>query len=702
MEYPVQERIDYLKDFEKFNRIAEKGHSEHWRADHTNKGKWLVALIEYLLGKRRNHNVNLISTELQNHAQILGLSQTQLISLIKYCRRFDTFKSLTRATLFLPLGFIEAVYDLLLTGITSVRSLNLSKTFFAFGIECVLSNGSVRTNEEFKTNFKKLLKYSKIGWKQSCKNPDTHPALSKTIKDLNNLSLVNSKRVSRVSSKLKYFSELVVSFRINSFSPQCTFSFKPNRMRYKGYLTAYKLKKIRRLGRNQLKHDLPPPSYKPHPDFPPFYIGASGIRFSPDLISYEVLMSLLFKEEEFERHRVTKKAGISKFLAHELTSNGERQLWSMANLLNYPEINAKDRKLPHNILLNNFRDTYPALWERGIKIDKVRVNKILKEMDLNDYKKRMNRALSVQDEYPDGRFRGFPKIHSTISGRTQYQSPEIISIRKKWREVFVPDKGKVLLSLDITTANFLIMLGEMKSNKWNEVLQAGIDPYEDLGERIGMSRREVKKAIHPWLNGAGRTKIAEELGTHKPDLDKADTFLNGLEQQAPELIQFKKSQNDYMRLNDASRPTPLGYQVVNPFMKKHSFSGMGSYHQSVIAEIMMSLIVDMSNAQKEGKLEFDLIFFIHDEILLSINESPSEVRQVLTESANCFAQVLYDYVSVKGEAIGNIGIMQLIPKVYSDWGTDITSKYIRKPTTWDDVMAVKLPGHNSKDLPWTL
>ena len=254
--------------------------------------------------------------------------------------------------------------------------------------------------------------------------------------------------------------------------------------------------------------------------------------------------------------------------------------------------------------------------------------------------------------------------------------------------------------MDITAAHFIIMLGEMKSNKWREVLEAGIDPYEELGERIGMTRNEIKKAIHPWLNGAGKTKIAEELGIHGPDLDKADTFLGGLEQYAPEMIQFKNDHNKYMKSNNASRPTPLGYQVVNPSMKKHSFSGMGFYQQSVIAEIMMSLIVEMFKAKKNGKLEFDLIFFIHDEILLSVNESPSEVRQVLAESANCFAQVLYDYVSVKGGAIGNIGIMQLIPKVYSNWGTDITSKYIRKPTTWDDVIAVKLPEHNRKDLPW--
>ena len=326
----------------------------------------------------------------------------------------------------------------------------------------------------------------------------------------------------------------------------------------------------------------------------------------------------------------------------------------------------------------------------------------MKGKDSNGYIKRINKALSIQEEYPDDRFKAVPKFHSTITGRTQYQSPEIISVGKKWRRVFFPDKGKVLLALDITAAHFIIMLGEMRSNKWRAVLEAGIDPYEELGERIGMTRNEIKKAIHPWLNGAGKTKIAEELGIHGPDLDKADTFLGGLEQYAPEMIQFKNDHNKYMKSNNASRPTPLGYQVVNPSMKKHSFSGMSSYQQSVIAEIMMSLIVDMFKAKKEGKLEFDLIFFIHDEILLSVNESPSEVRQVLAESANCFAQVLYDYVSVKGGAIGNIGIMQLIPKVYSNWGTDITSKYIRKPTTWDDVIAVKLPEHNRKDLPWTL
>ena len=185
MEHPIHQRIEYLKYLEKFKRIPEKGHSKPRMVDHTNKGKWLVALIEYLLGKQGNHAVNSISVELQNHAKMVGLSPAQFISLIKYCQRFDAFKSLTRATIFLPFGFIEAVYDLLFAGFTPVRNLNLSKTFFALGIECTLNNGSVRTNEEFKTNFKKLLKYSKIGWKQTHKDPETHQALRRTIKDLN-------------------------------------------------------------------------------------------------------------------------------------------------------------------------------------------------------------------------------------------------------------------------------------------------------------------------------------------------------------------------------------------------------------------------------------------------------------------------------------------------------------------------------------
>jgi len=280
---------------------------------------------------------------------------------------------------------------------------------------------------------------------------------------------------------------------------------------------------------------------------------------------------------------------------------------------------------------------------------------------------------------PDGRFRCRYVLFGTETGR--------LSSKLSWtgtggnlqnvpkgiaREIFIPDKGKIFMSGDLSQADLRVVAYLANERQFIKAFEVGEDVYRMVAssvfdkdkDKITHEERELgKRIVHASNYGMGPGKLAELSGLNYHEAEEKMNLYH---------IHFPKIRIWHMEIEAQLRKTRV---LTTPMGRKRMFFGRWNkallrdayayIPQSTVADVTLKGMVNLYNELPYG---CELVFNIHDEIVIQIpimpiKEEPSVVVTPMTS--------LYTYST---EEIQEIQLMSL---------TDIMKKCMSVPLTID-------------------
>jgi P4 family phage/plasmid primase-like protien len=217
------------------------------------------------------------------------------------------------------------------------------------------------------------------------------------------------------------------------------------------------------------------------------------------------------------------------------------------------------------------------------------------------------------------------RVHPRISpeqstGRWSVTEPGLTVIGKRGgrvveREVFIPDEGQLLISVDLAQVDARAVAALSQDPHYIEMFAPGRDLHAEVADRVwgDPARREAAKAIgHGWNYGMGIASLARNAGVEE---SAARQFDEAMRVQFPQLVAWR----DEVRAIAASgalldngwgrmmRPDPDRAHTQGP-----AFMGQGAA-RDILAEGLLRLPAELLGM---------LRVVVHDEIVLS---APAEL-----------------------------------------------------------------------------
>lgn len=141
---------------------------------------------------------------------------------------------------------------------------------------------------------------------------------------------------------------------------------------------------------------------------------------------------------------------------------------------------------------------------------------------------------------PDGRVHPMISMRQS-SGRWSTTNPGLTVFGKHGgrhveRDIFVPDEGYVLFSVDLSQVDMRGIAGHCQDPAYMAMFAPGQDAHEQIAAQVGLTRQQAKAIGHGWNYGLGANKmIASGM-----DPDVVYRFTNGMEARFPRLMAWRE------------------------------------------------------------------------------------------------------------------------------------------------------------------
>lgn len=231
---------------------------------------------------------------------------------------------------------------------------------------------------------------------------------------------------------------------------------------------------------------------------------------------------------------------------------------------------------------------------------------------------RDNFLIPVRDKHNfEGRI--YPEFHQTRdeefgtrTGRLSSSGPNMQAVPGKrqgdlgrlFRSIFIPDEGYTWCEADFAACEIRIAAHYCRAKVWVEGFKKGIDPHTSIADEIQINRTHAKRINLAIMTGAGKGKIALELGL---PLDEGaaivDKYFDGL----PELKEFQRiSTNAFRDRGFVSTLLGRRLQLDDP---RFAYRAVNRLTQGGNADIIKERMVTMD--AKHGH-EIDIMLNVHD------------------------------------------------------------------------------------------
>lgn len=267
--------------------------------------------------------------------------------------------------------------------------------------------------------------------------------------------------------------------------------------------------------------------------------------------------------------------------------------------------------------------SFPEAWlkttEPGSNIVLVRKSRTLLDNFLKPMRDKHIHKGRVYPEFHQTRDEEF----GTRTGRLSSSGPNMQAVPGKrqgdlgrlFRSIFIPDEGKTWCEADFAACEIRIAAHYCKAKVWVEGFLKGIDPHTAISDEIHIERIHAKRINLAIMTGAGKGKIALELGLPLEEGSRiVDKYFDGL----PELREFQRTATNAFR-NRGFVSTLLGrrLQLDNP---QFAYKAVNRLTQGGNADIIKERMVAMD--EKYG-LAIDIMLNVHDSLSFQYpNDAP--------------------------------------------------------------------------------
>jgi len=202
-----------------------------------------------------------------------------------------------------------------------------------------------------------------------------------------------------------------------------------------------------------------------------------------------------------------------------------------------------------------------------------------------------------------------PKVLSVKTHRMYFVDSSSQKIPKSLRPIFKAKANHHFLMIDISEMELSIIkhyakkyplkTGDMDINDMT---------FNSLSHDTGLSRQRIKAFMYPYMYGAAKDTILNDVGLLEAEIDAIKKALD----QYSQYVEFKKDISNRTRTKGFSPPTPLRFSI--PVKKSKKYVGFSYLIQSTGAEIFREWILAIHN---QGLSSY-LVNLIHDEVILEI------------------------------------------------------------------------------------
>jgi len=248
----------------------------------------------------------------------------------------------------------------------------------------------------------------------------------------------------------------------------------------------------------------------------------------------------------------------------------------------------------------------------------------------------------------DGKIHGKVITCGAITNRMAHHSPnlgQVPSAKSVYgsacRELFIPNKGDVLVGADLSGIELRCLAHYMQDDKYTrEILEGDIHTANQKAAGLP-TRNNAKTFIYAFLYGAGGEKLGEIVGKGAQAGNKLKKqFLSNV----PKLDALMQK---VQRLAGKGYITALDGRRIQ-IRSEHSALNM--LLQSCGAIIAKQWIVEVHKLMQQNKISFKMVAMVHDEIQASVApEQAEQAGQLMVEAAKKAGEALKFRMPVDAE-----------------------------------------------------
>lgn len=214
--------------------------------------------------------------------------------------------------------------------------------------------------------------------------------------------------------------------------------------------------------------------------------------------------------------------------------------------------------------------------------------------------------------------------YGTRTGRLSTTAPNLgampgkrqAALGKLFRTIFIPDEGMEFTEGDYNVCEIRICTSYCKAKAWVDGFKKGLDAHTAVAQSIEIERIFAKRINLAIMTGAGKHKIAAELGLPVNEgLAIVDQYFMGL----PELKKFQKRSADIF----ASRGfvSTLGGRRLHLADRSKSYTAVNRLTQGGNADMVKAAMVEIE--KQEGS---ELLLTVYDSALVQHEKGDAGAR----------------------------------------------------------------------------
>jgi DNA polymerase I-like protein with 3'-5' exonuclease and polymerase domains len=213
-------------------------------------------------------------------------------------------------------------------------------------------------------------------------------------------------------------------------------------------------------------------------------------------------------------------------------------------------------------------------------------------------------------------------LAGTQTGRMSSGRPNLQNIPKsdlRVRYTICAGPEKVLVGADLDSVELRVLAAYARGGALERAFADGVDLHEQTASAVGVDRDQGKMLNYAILYGAGRTRIATELGCSEAD---AMAVLDRWYRQYPEVGRLKQRLGRRVRERGYLMTVSGRRHFIEP---KREFTELNRLVSGTCADMFKAAIIELHRARVPA------ILYVHDEIVAEVHEDQAdETAQLLT------------------------------------------------------------------------
>ena len=245
-----------------------------------------------------------------------------------------------------------------------------------------------------------------------------------------------------------------------------------------------------------------------------------------------------------------------------------------------------------------------------------------------------------------------PTFHTwkTVSGRMSCENPNIQAVprKAKFRELFIPDEGNVLVGADYPQIELRIAAIYVKDENMIKALKKGTDlhklivskvmniPYKEIDDELRQMGKSVNFGALYGMSAKKLMEYAKNVYSVNMNYDEAKAFLRIYKKTYPRIARWQD-----MTIRKIQKHKKLRVKTLlgRTMMAERYTDALNYPIQGSGADLIKLAIAYFHNKKNKLNLEANIVNVIHDEIIVETKKEVSErVSKLLKESMQWAAE----------------------------------------------------------------